>query len=121
MRPLSLIHISTWLKEETGAGVPDLKKETVKTLLDGELKSEKVRRILEIRQELGKTSNKKYTAIQNCVCEDGRVRGLLQFYGANRTGRWAGRLVQVQNLPRTYISMLDLARDQVKHLSLIHI
>ena len=113
--PNSVAQLTTWLKEETGAGVPDLKKETVKTLLDGELKSEKVRRILEIRQELGKTSNKKYTAIQNCVCEDGRVRGLLQFYGANRTGRWAGRLVQVQNLPRTYISMLDLARDQVKH------
>lgn len=112
--PNSVAQLTTWLKEETGAGVPDLKKETVKTLLDGELKSEKVRRILEIRQELGKTSNKKYTAIKNCVCKDGRVRGLLQFYGANRTGRWAGRLVQVQNLPRTYISMLDLARGQVK-------
>ena len=70
--------------------------------------------MLEIRQELGKTSTKKYDAIEAAVCEDGRVRGLLQFYGANRTGRWAGRLVQVQNLPRTYTEPLDLARELVK-------
>ena len=71
-------------------------------------------RMLEIRQELGKTSTKKYDAIEAAVCDDGRVRGLLQFYGANRTGRWAGRLVQVQNLPRTYTEPLDLARELVK-------
>ena len=70
--------------------------------------------MLEIRQELGKTSTKKYDAIEQAVCRDGRVRGLLQFYGANRTGRWAGRLVQVQNLPRTYTEPLELARDLVK-------
>ena len=70
--------------------------------------------MLEIRQELGKTSTKKYDAIEQAVCQDGRVRGLLQFYGANRTGRWAGRLVQVQNLPRTYTEPLELARDLVK-------
>ena len=73
--------------------------------------------MLEIRQELGKTSTKKYNALEMCVCSDGRVRGLLQFYGANRTGRWAGRLVQVQNLPRTYISLLDPARNLVKQRS----
>ena len=70
--------------------------------------------MLEIRQELGKTSTKKYDAIEQAVCRDGRVRGLLQFYGANRTGRWAGRLVQVHNLPRTYTEPLELARDLVK-------
>lgn len=70
--------------------------------------------MLEIRQELGKTSTKKYDAIEQAVCADGRVRGLLQFYGANRTGRWAGRLVQVQNLPRTYTEPLELARELVK-------
>lgn len=70
--------------------------------------------MLEIRQELGKTSTKKYDAIEEAVCADGRVRGLLQFYGANRTGRWAGRLVQVQNLPRTYTEPLELARELVK-------
>lgn len=70
--------------------------------------------MLEIRQELGKTSTKKYDAIEAAVCDDGRVRGLLQFYGANRTGRWAGRLVQVQNLPRTYTEPLEFARELVK-------
>ena len=76
--------------------------------------SPEVQRMLEIRQDLGKTSTKKYDAIEQAVCADGRVRGLLQFYGANRTGRWAGRLVQVQNLPRTYTEPLELARDLVK-------
>jgi len=73
------------------------------------------RRVLAIRQELGKTSTKKYDAIEECICPDGRVRGLLQFYGANRTGRWAGRLVQVQNLPRTYTQPINLARSLVRH------
>ncbi|MGM9540133.1 DNA polymerase, partial [Anaerovibrio sp.] len=63
----------------------------------------------------GKTSTKKYDAIMSAVCKDGRVRGLLQFYGANRTGRWAGRLVQVQNLPRTYIEQLNFARSVIRH------
>ena len=83
-------------------------------LLGRDDNSPQVSRMLEIRQELGKTSTKKYDAIEAAVCEDGRVRGLLQFYGANRTGRWAGRLVQVQNLPRTYTEPLDLARELVK-------
>ena len=76
--------------------------------------NDKVKRLLEIRLELSKTSVKKYAAMDAAVCEDGRVRGLLQFYGANRTGRWAGRIVQVQNLPRNYIDTLDLARALVK-------
>ena len=94
--------------------IKNLRKETVADLLAKGGHSEHVQRMLEIRQELGKTSTKKYDAIEACVCSDGRVRGLLQFYGANRTGRWAGRLVQVQNLPRTYIEHLDLARSYVK-------
>jgi prophage lambdaSa04, DNA polymerase len=76
--------------------------------------SEAVQRMLEIRQELGKTSNKKYAAMDAGAGEGGRVRGLLQFYGANRTGRWAGRLVQVQNLPRTHLPGIELARERVK-------
>ena len=63
---------------------------------------------------MAKTSVKKYEAIERSVCSDGRVHGLLQFYGANRTGRWAGRLVQVQNLPQNHIPDLDLARSLVK-------
>ena len=70
--------------------------------------------MLELRLLLGKTSVKKYEAIQRSVCSDGRVHGLLQFYGANRTGRWAGRLVQVQNLPQNHIPDLALARSLVK-------
>ena len=80
--------------------------------------SEKVKRMLEIRQELSKTSTKKYDAMATAMGIDDRVRGLLQFYGANRTGRWAGRLVQVQNLPQNHLSMLDLARELVKNQNL---
>jgi DNA polymerase len=70
--------------------------------------------MLEIRQELSKTSVKKYTAMAEVVCSDNKVRGLLQFYGANRTGRRAGRLVQVQNIPKNYLETLSHARDCVK-------
>lgn len=114
--PNSVAQLTQWLEEETGDEVPDLKKATVKDLLSGDLNSDVARRMLEIRQELGKTSTKKYNAIEAAVCKDGRVRGILQFYGANRTGRWAGRIVQPQNLPRTYIEgdLLPLARQLVK-------
>ena len=73
-----------------------------------------VAELLNLRLELSKTSVKKYEAMARCVCKDGRVHGLLQFYGANRTGRWAGRLVQAQNLPQNHLPDLDLARDIVK-------
>lgn len=116
--PNSVQQLSAWLEEETGTEVSDLRKSTVAEMLKGDRNSPQVQRMLEIRQELSKTSTKKYDAIETAVCDDGRVRGLLQFYGANRTGRWAGRLVQVQNLPRTYTEPLELARDLVKHRKL---
>ena len=112
--PNSVAQLTSWLQEELGEELADLRKDTVARLLGRDDNSVQVSRMLEIRQELGKTSTKKYDAIEAAVCEDGRVRGLLQFYGANRTGRWAGRLVQVQNLPRTYTEPLDLARELVK-------
>lgn len=112
--PNSIAQLSGWLENETEEEVQNLTKATVSQMLQREDNSPEVQRMLEIRQELGKTSTKKYDAILNAVCDDGRVRGLLQFYGANRTGRWAGRLVQVQNLPRTYTEPLELARDIVK-------
>lgn len=112
--PNSVKQLSKWLEQETGEEVSNLRKETVSQMLGREENSETVQRMLEIRQELGKSSMKKYDAIETCVCPDGRVRGLLQYYGANRTGRWAGRLVQVQNLPRTYTEPLELARELVK-------
>ena len=73
-----------------------------------------VAELLNLRLELSKTSVKKYEAMARCVCRDGRVHGLLQFYGANRTGRWAGRLVQAQNLPQNHLPDLELAREIVK-------
>lgn len=112
--PNSVGRLKDWVETQTGLSVASLDKETVKDLLAKSELSPKVRRMLEIRQELGKSSVKKYDAMVKGVCRDGRVRGLLQFYGANRTGRWAGRLVQVQNLPRNYIEELGLARDLVK-------
>ena len=114
--PNSVSQVLAWINAETDdtIEVTNLQKETVSNLLGKDLQNEDVKRMLEIRQELGKTSTKKYDAIRNCICPDERIRGLLQFYGANRTGRWAGRLVQVQNLPRTYTEPLKLARDLVK-------
>lgn len=111
--PKSVAQLKKWLEEETEEEISDLQKETVKTLI-ATTDNEKVKRMLEIRQELSKTSVKKYQAMAACCCDDGRVRGLLQFYGANRTGRWAGRLVQVQNLPRNYTGTLDIARQLTK-------
>ena len=111
--PNSREQLLSWINARVDAPMGDIRKDTVAKALETEL-PDNVRRTLEIRQELGKTSTKKYDAIEACVCPDGRVRGLLQFYGANRTGRWAGRLVQVQNLPRTYTEPIELARELVK-------
>lgn len=118
--PNSVAQLREWLEEETGGEVDNLQKTTVADLLGGELESDAARRVLEIRQELGKASVKKYNAMASAVCDDGRVRGLLQFYGANRTGRWGGRIVQPQNLPRTCLPlpMQRLARELVKSESL---
>lgn len=116
--PNSVQQLTAWLEDETGEEIDGLNKDVVAKMLARDDNSQEVRRMLEIRQELGKTSTKKYDAISEAICSDGRVRGLLQFYGANRTGRWAGRLVQVQNLPRTYIEPLELARELVKRRKL---
>ena len=112
--PNSVAQLKEWIAEATGEAVESLTKETVLNLLQT-MPSDEVTRVLQIRQEMAKTSVKKYQAMQEAVCADGRVRGLLQFYGANRTGRWAGRLVQVQNLPQNHLSDLDLARQLVKN------
>ncbi len=112
--PSSVRQLTGWLAGETGEAVDNLRKDTVTELLKAGLPSDKTTRMLEIRQELAKSSVSKYTAMTRCVGEDGRARGLLQCYGAGRTGRWAGRLVQVQNLPRNHIETLDLARELVR-------
>ncbi len=110
--PNSTAQLLKWL-QDNGTETDNLRKETVSELLDG-INPEKVQRMLEIRQQLGKTSIKKYVAMDTACGEGDRVRGLTQYYGANRTGRWAGRLVQMQNLPRNYLKTLDYARNLVK-------
>lgn len=111
--PNSRDQLLEWLRvEEDDETIEDLKKKTVPKILE-RASSDVVRRVLELRQELSKTSVTKYQAMARAVCADSRLRGLLQFYGANRTGRWAGRLVQVQNLPSNKLRDLDLARNLV--------
>lgn len=107
--PNSVSQLKGWLEEAEGLEVESLNKESVPALLK-QTESKTVKRVLEIRQELAKASIKKYQAMDRARCTDDRIRGLLQFYGANRTGRWAGRLVQVQNLPKNDMADLDLAR-----------
>ena len=112
--PKSPAQVKRWLAEQLGEDVPSLDKAAVAAYLERDDLPPRVRKALELRQRLGKTSVSKYKAMLECVCPDGRIRGLLQFYGASRTGRWAGRLVQMQNLPRNYIEELDYARELVK-------
>ena len=109
--PNSLMQLKEWILEKTGMEVDSITKDTLPELLEKTKNQPDVSRMLRIRQELGKTSTKKYAAIQNAVCGDGRLRGILQFYGASRTGRWAGRIVQVHNLPQNKIPDIDLARQ----------
>ncbi len=111
--PNAPMQLKEWVEDQLGYEIDGMTKVVVKDLLKSDIPAN-VRRVLELRQMLGKTSIKKYVAMQNAMCSDGRIRGMLQFYGAMRTGRWAGRIVQLQNLPRNYIEDLDLARDMVK-------
>ena len=111
--PNSATQLQQWLSGK-GVDIPNLQKATVEEYLQREDLPDDARKILEIRQQLGKTSIKKYVAMDTAKGADDRVRGLTQFYGANRTGRWAGRLVQLQNLPRNYLKTLDYARNLVK-------
>ena len=110
--PNSSKQLLEWLNSK-GIDVDNIQKATISEILK-DCKDKEVIKALKGRQELGKTSIKKYHAMKNTICLDGRVHGILQFYGANRTGRWAGRLVQVQNLPRNNIENLDIARELVK-------
>lgn len=107
--PNSLTQLKSWLARQ-GTPVEQLRKDDLDRLLAGDL-PDQVRRVLEIRKALGKTSVKKYSAMLDATCGDSRLRGILQFYGANRSGRWAGRIVQTHNLARNELPDLDLARE----------
>lgn len=111
--PNSVQQLKEWIRNNADLEVESLNKATVAEILAGN-PDDAIAEMLKLRKELGKTSVKKYEAMKACVCEDGRVRGLLQFYGANRTGRFAGRLVQIQNLPKNFLGTLDIAREFVK-------
>ena len=112
--PNSPAQIKKYLHETCGVSVDSLNKKSLEDV-EGLVEAyPKARRVLELRREMGKTSNSKYPAMLDCVCNDGRMHGLLQFYGAMRTGRWAGRLVQLQNLPQNHLPDLDYARRLVK-------
>ena len=117
--PKSNNQIKLYLKS-LGLEVSSLNKESLEKLLKNEEvlnnpKYEEIKEVLNLRSKLNKTSTKKYEAMKRCVCSDGRIRGLFQFYGANRTGRWAGRLVQVQNLPQNKLSNLDEVRSIISN------
>lgn len=112
--PNSLTDLKNFIKSKTGRSVSSITKGNMKELLDEFKEYTEVLRALEIRQMLSKTSISKYQKMLEVTCSDGRARGLLQFYGAGHTGRWAGRLIQVQNLPQNHIKDLDTARQIVK-------
>ena len=109
--PNSVTQMKEWLAAK-GIDTESLDKKAVIDLL--KTVPTDVADVLTLRQQLAKSSVKKYQAMQNAVCSDGRARGMFQFYGANRSGRWAGRIIQLQNLPQNHMSDLELARDLVK-------
>ena len=109
--PNSVVQMKGWLAEN-GVETDTIGKAAVKALL--QIASGDIGQVLELRQDLAKSSVRKYAAMENAVCKDGRARGLLQFYGANRTGRFSGRLIQVQNLPQNHLPDLEQARGLVR-------
>ena len=117
--PKSNNQMKDYLKS-LGVEVNSLSKESVGDLLNSdEVQNnpnyEKIKEVLDLRAMLNKTSTKKYEAMKRCMCDDERIRGLFQFYGANRTGRWAGRLVQVQNLPQNKMDNLEEVREKIRN------
>ena len=111
--PNSPKQLKEWLVEQGMIGVDSLSKADVQRLLKDATGN--VEEILRLRQDIAKSSVKKYQAMQNVVGKDGRCRGLIQFYGANRTGRFAGRLIQVQNLPQNHLNYLEEARELIRN------
>lgn len=111
--PNSPAQLKKWLSEAMGKEITTLAKEEMQNLID-EAESDAVKEVLKLRRKSSKSSTKKYVAMLNCACDDGRAHGLFQFYGANRTGRWAGRLVQLQNLPQNHLDKIENVRDIFK-------
>ena len=114
--PNSVAQLKVWL-ESVGVSCESLNKATVTDLLTT-VPDRTTRRVLELRQQLGKTSTKKYQSMLAAACQDDRVRGIMQYYGAGRTGRWAGRIVQPQNLPQNHLDIIDRVRELVRQRDL---
>ena len=114
--PNSVAQLKVWL-ESVGVSCESLNKATVSDLL-ASVPDRTTRRVLELRQQLGKTSTKKYQSMLAAACQDDRVRGIMQYYGAGRTGRWAGRIVQPQNLPQNHLDVIDRVRELVRQRDL---
>lgn len=112
--PNSPVQIRQWVEKTTGCVVMSLSKETMPDLMKEFADYPDVIELLNIRKKLSKTSIKKYYAMLNCAMKDHRVRGTFQFYGANRTGRWAGRLLQLQNLSKNHISHIEVPREMIR-------
>lgn len=112
--PNSPVQIRQWIEKTTGCVVMSLSKETMPDLMKEFADYPDVIELLNIRKKLSKTSIKKYYAMINCAMSDNRVRGTFQFYGANRTGRWAGRLLQLQNLSKNHISHIEVPREMIR-------
>lgn len=112
--PNSPVQIRQWIEKVTGYVVMSLSKETMPDLMKEFADYPDVIELLNIRKKLSKTSIKKYYAMLNCAMKDHRVRGTFQFYGANRTGRWAGRLLQLQNLSKNHISHIEVPREMIR-------
>lgn len=108
--PNSVVQMKSWLSDN-GVQAESLDKKAVKELISDS--DDHIADVLSYRQQLAKSSVSKYNAMQNAVCADGRARGMFQFYGANRSGRWAGRLIQLQNLPQNHMDDLEEARNLV--------
>lgn len=112
--PNSAAQLKEYLRRTTGMFYASIGKKNIDEIEESLTAWPQAKRVMALRREMAKTSNKKYEAMRTCVCDDGRIHGLLQFCGAARTGRWAGRLVQVQNLPQNHLPDLDYARALVK-------
>lgn len=109
--PKSVQQLSGWIEQQTGERPATLRKEAVEEMVRQDGLPPRVRRVLELRLQQSQTSAKKYAAMESAIGEGNRIRGMLQFYGAARTGRWAGRIVQLQNLKRTHLDSIDLCRE----------
>lgn len=116
--PNSTSQLKTWITQQTGIAISSLAKEAMPSVLEALKDYPEVLRVLDLKNRISRTSIKKYYAMINCATDDDRVRGTFQFYGANRTGRWAGRLLQLQNLAKNHVDNIEIPRELVRNRDL---